>query len=135
MPEHELYILIFFIGAVVYEGETSRSLFTRVNNHLEDLRKMLMKENYDNDDVENDEEDEMTGFIWKHMKEKHEEKLRELNVENFNNAREFFNFIVTGNYQDPLTRQVTEMIRIRRALRNAMFNLEKGSKFQQLIEG
>ena len=69
------------------------------------------------------------------MKSKHEEKLRELNVENFNEAREFFEFNVTGNYHDPLTRQVTEMIRIRKALKNETFNREKGSKFQQLIEG
>ena len=123
------------IGDVVYEGETSRSLFTRVNNHLEDLRKMVIKGEFENEDDENEDEVEMTGFMWKHMREKHNEVLKELNAENIEKAREFFNFKVTGNYRDPLTRQITEMIRIRRALRKATFNAEKGIKFQQLIEG
>ena len=113
-------------------------MFTRVNNHLEDLKKMIKEGDKTEEEIGNEEneiEDEKTGFMWKHMKKMHREVLNAMTVENIDEARNHFKFTLTGNFRDPLTRQIMEKVRIRRALKGQTFDREKGHKFQQKIEG
>ena len=117
----------------VYEGETSRSLYTRVKSHVEAFNKKSREhknndneENTNDEDVEND--DEIDSFMWKHIKYAH----REL-VDKEVDPREIFYFTVTGNYRDPLTRQLTEMVRIKMGKESGKIGGEKGIKFEQKI--
>ena len=79
-----------FIKESVYEGETSRSLFTRVKGHVDRHKKKAKndskKDSIDEVDVEQD--DDRDNFMWKHMKRKHSETLANGPID----IREIFNF-------------------------------------------
>ena len=80
-------------------------------------------------DVTAEGEDDSDSFMWKHMKREHNELLGEGSFD----PRESFRFKLTGSYRDPLTRQLTEMIRIRMANNRGFIVGEKGVKYRQII--
>ena len=68
--------------------------------------------------------------MWKHMRREHREILNEGSF----NSREVFRFKITGNYRDPLMRQLTEMVRIKISRTKGFIGGEKGNKFKQKIK-
>ena len=75
------------------------------------------------------------SFIYKHLALRHRELIEEIkaNKVQVDITKDLFTFAITGCYRDPLTRQLTEMIRIRTALDKGSIGGEKGIKFKQKI--
>ena len=120
----------------VYDGEMSRSLYTRILGHYESFRKKMKGNAKDKDNNEDDEEDEeSSAFMFKHIEAKHKDNLKVINNINYIDIlREMFALKITGNYRDPLTRQLTELVRIRTIFNKKEIDMEKGEKFGQTIE-
>ena len=85
-----------------YIGETSRTLYIRRNQHLNDFRACSkIKERREND--------EKSSFILDHFREAHKDDpdvVPERDIK----------FSVLASFKDPLTRQIAEAVKIRRAL-------------------
>ena len=75
-----------------------------------------------------DEEDECKNFMWEHMKTKHPEYIDRENPGNTKVPMEMFEFIITGKFRDPLTRQITEKVRIDMALNRGKIDGGRGKK-------
>ena len=76
---------------------------------------------------DNEEEDEK-NFMWEHMKSFHHELIDKHDPGNYEKAHEVFEFRITGRYMDAMTRQITELVRIRMALNKGEIGGEKGEK-------
>ena len=63
-----------------------------------------------------------------HMKNEHPEEINNDKPEDIELAESSFEFRVTGKFRDPLTRRLTEMVRIRLALYKGKIGGEKGGK-------
>ena len=62
------------------------------------------------------------------MKNEHPEEINNDKPEDIELAESSFEFRVTGKFRDPLTRRLTEMVRIRLALYKGKIGGEKGGK-------
>ena len=80
----------------IYVGETNRSIYTRFNGHLSDLKTSIKN-------------DRGNSWMFNHLKEAHngEYNERDLGAD--------WRATLTGNFRKPLDRQVSEFIGIRRA--------------------
>ena len=101
-----------------YEGESSRTLYTRVLQHISDYkakikehveprRKALLDQEADPDP------DKLSSFMWDHT------VLAHGGIPSVNPQDEF-QFRITGSFKDPLTREQEEAVRI-------IFMIEKGT--------
>ena len=85
----------------MYIGESSRTLFTRSNQHIGDYKKASQRPDHDTDN------DAVSSWMWDHA-QVHGGILE---------AETDYNFGVICNYRDPFTRQVAEAVRIQKALK------------------
>ena len=83
------------IVAKEYDGETSRTLFTRSNQHFADY----------STHVAGSRRQEASSLMWDHTVETH-------NGEISDNPREDFQFRVVGVFRDCLSRQLEEAVRL-----------------------
>ena len=98
----------------IYLGETSRTLGVRSSQHREDYLKASLNTN---------PLQENSSFMWDHMKSEHKE------VPNID-IQEDFHFTILQRYSDPLTRQLSEAIRIEEAIYNKQHHDTKGNKIK-----
>ena len=84
----------------IYIGESSRTLWVRANQHISDFNKMHRV---------NGNSDNTTSFMWDHWTSVHS------NHGNPEIEKEF-NFKILSKHKDPFDRQVTEAMRIEKAL-------------------
>ena len=96
----------------IYLGETSRTLGVRSSQHRDDYRKASQSTNT----VE-----ETSSFMYDHMKNEHSE------ISNVN-THEDIHFKIIQRHKDPLTRQLSEAIRIEEAILNKQHYDPKGKK-------
>ena len=87
----------------IYIGETSRTIYTRANQHLNDFVRSKNRGDVD------PRADEMSSWIMDHVREKHSN-------EHDSNNRDIISFSVLSNHRDPFTRQTVEAVRIQQAL-------------------
>ena len=97
-------------------GESSRTLFTRVNQHYKDFIKAKNRPSDSNFDQNRDEN--VTGWIVDHMKDKHEDAVAD-------NPESLIEFSVISSHPDPFTRQSVEAVRIQDALDKGELRLGK----------
>ena len=98
-----------------YIGETSRTLRVRSGQHFRDYHKSAREDRQVNSDQD---QEEASSFMWDHMKAKHPgEKTTD---------NDHFKFEVVTGFRDPLTRQITEAIRIGQARDDRIFYNNKG---------
>ena len=103
----------------LYIGETSRTLFSRANQHLNDYRK-AHKQNLV--PIDADQDDQMSSWMYDHS-------LTHGGPDNFDTD---YNFVVMSSHRDPFSRQVTESVRIQRALQYGI-HTDKSSKEVQVV--
>ena len=120
----------------VYEGETSRSLYSRYQGHMTKYKEQVEKEMKESrgEKEKELEEDEKTNFMWEHLKDCHPESIDQDNPKDLDLPKRVFQFRVTGSFRDPLTRKLTEMIRIRMALYRGRIGGERSTKNQVIIK-
>jgi hypothetical protein len=101
----------------VYEGESSRSLYTRTGQHFRDYIKEASKY-HQNPPVHSShqnsgqvEEEGGSSFMWDHVLEAHQGQV------SGDHTRDF-QFKITGQFRDPLTRELEESTQIIFARRN-----------------
>ena len=88
----------------VYIGESSRTIYTRSIQHLNDFNRAKNRR-----DVEGTEDDELSSWIADHMKKVHSGEYDD-------NPDDNITFSVLSYHQDPFTRQTAEGVRIQQAL-------------------
>ena len=88
-----------------YEGKTSRTLLTRSLQHFNDYKKAAR-----NSTTRDNSRDELSSWMWEHVRDKHEGNL------NLQNPQLDFKFSVISNHKDSMERQIKEAIRIKSAL-------------------
>ena len=98
----------------IYLGETSRTLGVRSSQHREDYQKASQNTN---------QLQEKSSFMWDHIKNEHGE-VPDINI------HDDFHFKILQRHKDPLTRQLSEAIRIEEALFNKTHHDEKGNKIK-----
>ena len=101
---------------IQYIGQTSRTLYIRRNQHINDFKACSKKK-------ERSEDDEKSSFILDHFKEAHKDDpdlVPERDIK----------FTVLASYKDLLTRQIAEAVKIRRALEKNTF-LDPGGESVQ----
>ena len=86
-----------------YEGETSRTLYTRYKQHMSDYLKASR------DQTENTE----SSWMWDHNISAH-------NGEMSNDPAEDFKFNVIRRYKQPMERQIAEALRIEQAMNGSV---------------
>ena len=89
----------------MYIGESSRTLYTRAQQHLNDYRVASAK---GPGHTPGPSEEAPSSWMWEHSLEEHGGSQ---------NLETDYNFQVLCSYRDPLTRQVAEATRIQKALR------------------
>ena len=99
-----------------YIGETSRTLYIRRNQHLSDFKACSR-------DKDRREENDRTSFILDHINDAHKDDPDVV-------PERDFNFSVISSFKDPLTRQITEAVKIRRALEKNTFLDPEGEAIQ-----
>ena len=87
-----------------YIGESSRTLYTRVNQHINDYRKAGQRLGMDPED------DKVSSWMWDHAQ----------SHGGIQNLETDYNFGVVCSYRDPFTRQVSEATRIQKAINNGV---------------
>ena len=102
----------------IYLGESSRTLYTRSLQHIEDYRKAGLKTP---NISHTQEEDQVSSWMWEHSKEAHGGP---------NEFSKDYTFDVITNYRDPLSRQVAEALRIQRALNYGKHTESNGKEVQ-----
>ena len=91
----------------IYIGETSRTLSVRAEQHMNDYRRCSSR----------CQTEEGTSFMWDHIQDVHGGGTHTVNVRND------FNFALVERHKDPMSRQLTESVRIREALhKNIHYN-------------
>ena len=103
----------------VYISESSRTLFTRVNQHYKDFLKAKNRPSDSNIDL--DREENITSWIVDHLKDKHEDA-------DTDNPDSLIEFSVISSHSDPFTRQSIEAVRIQDALDKGELRLGKKTK-------
>ena len=88
-----------------YEGETSRTLLTKSLQHFNDYKQAAR-----NNTTRDNSRDELSSWMWEHVRDKHEGNL------NLQNPQLDFKFSVISNHKDSMERQIKEAIRIKSAL-------------------
>ena len=99
-----------------YEGESSRTLYTRVLQHISDYRAKIKEHAEPRRKALPDQEadpDKLSSFMWDHTVLAHGGVPSE-------NPEDEFQFRITGSFKDPLTREQEEAVRI-------IFMIEKGN--------
>ena len=87
----------------LYLGESSRTLYTRYQQHIQDYRRASRRNPSPPELV-----DTVSSWMWDHAKEKHGGPSSKL--------EEDYQFTVLSSHRDPMTRQISEAVRINRAL-------------------
>ena len=103
----------------VYIGETSRTLYTRTQQHLQDYQKACV-EGQRSSSIHR-EEDSTSSWMWDHSHGIHGGPM---DLEND------YEFQVLSSHRDPLTRQTTEAIRIQKALQQGIHISRNGEPVQ-----
>ena len=98
----------------VYIGESSRTLYTRVEQHHRDFTRARNKP----ETVGADEDTEISSWIIDHMRDKHW-------MEEVDNPEDIVRFSILSSHKDPFTRQTVEAVRINEALDRGNFKLER----------
>ena len=98
----------------VYIGESSRTLWVRSNQHYEDYQRLA---------VSNGAKESTTSFMWDHWKDKHQGDTQP-------DQRNDFRFEIISNHRDPFERQVTEAVRIERALQAGLMMSKEGKEIE-----
>ena len=104
----------------VYIGETSRTLYTRAQQHLQDYRKACY-EGQGRHQNHSEEEDSKSSWMWDHSTEIHGGLM---------NLEKDYTFSVISSHKDPLTRQTAEAIRIQKALQKGTHYSRNGKPVQ-----
>jgi hypothetical protein len=102
----------------VYDGESSRTLHTRAGQHFGDYAREASKHHNQPHNAHlpgQVEEEEGSSFMWDHAVNAHQGQVS-LNI------TDDFQFRVTGQFRDPLTRELTESTRIIFARKNKDLN-------------
>ena len=100
-----------------YIGETGRTLYIRRRQHLNDFRTCTRTRS------QRKIEGEKSSFIWDHVQAAHSGDLE------FNPEKDF-KFKVLGAYRDPMSRQITEAVKIQRAQDRHTFQAQGGEEIQ-----
>ena len=100
----------------VYIGETSRTLFTRVNQHYKDFLKTRNRPSSNN--VDQNSDDNVTSWIVDHVKDKHQDAVKD-------SPEDLIEFAVISSHRDPFSRQSVESVRIQDALNKGELKLGK----------
>ena len=99
--------LIWTILWITFIGETSCTLSVRAEQHMNDYRRCGSW----------CQTEEGTSFMWDHIQDVHGGGTHTVNVRND------FNFALVERHKDPMSRQLTESVRIREALhKNIHYN-------------
>ena len=102
----------------LYIGETSRTLGIRSSQHFNDYRKCVGTIP-DNDDI-------VSSFMWDHQVSHHDGNL---DID----PTADYNFDIIDTHQDPLSRQISESVRIREAIANGVhYHKDKQYKISSL---
>ena len=93
----------------IYIGESSRTIYTRYQQHIRDYRRAQNQSSTTiADPAVTPTLDPMSSWMFDHSKEFHD--VPSSSMEND------YSFSVLGSYRDPMTRQINEAVRINRAL-------------------
>ena len=105
-----------------YEGETSRTLFTRSIQHLDDYRKAAK------DDAQKEPgEDPGSSWMWDHVRDMHGGSI------NHQNPGLDFKFSLVSTHRDPLERQIKEAIRIESSFRGIVKKSNFSNENQSVV--
>ena len=100
----------------VYIGETSRTLGIRSAQHRKDYSRPRTINNT------REGNDETSSFMWDYRLDKH--------ADNTIDVKTNFKFEVIDTFRDPLSRQITEAVRIKQAMKSNIFQNNKGETYQ-----
>ena len=103
----------------VYIGESSRTLFTRTNQHLRDLKRTISRPRTESGNAE--EREELSSWIKDHFDEKHSD------MEISGDGNQIY-FSVISSHPDPFLRQTVEAVRIQDALSKGELKIGKKSE-------
>ena len=94
----------------LYIGESSRTIYTRYQQHIRDYRKAHTNSNSSSTTIADPVTamDPMSSWMFVHSKECHDGPSSSMEDD--------YSFTVLGSYRDPMTRQINEAVRINRAL-------------------
>ena len=101
-----------------YIGESLRTLYVRRKQHIADFKYCSKKRNNNSTITE----EGRSSFMWDHVQEVHGGE-EDMDPENFR-------FSVISSFKDPLTRQLTEAVKIKRALDSGSFQSQGGDIIQ-----
>ena len=99
-----------------YIGESSRTLYTRVNQHINDYKRAGQKQGMDPED------DSTSSWMWDHSQ----------THGGIQDVQTDYNFGVITSYRDPFTRQVAEAVRIQKAIDRGI-HFDTGGREVQII--
>ena len=93
-----------------YEGETSRTLYTRYKQHYADYTKAArLYKNRGGNAEPNSIEDSTSSWMWDHTLIDHAGEIG-------SEPHQDYHFHLVSNHRDPMTRQITEALRIEKSL-------------------
>ena len=100
----------------LYVGETSRTLFTRTQQHIHDYRKAASLPPMDPMDPE---KDQTSSWMWDHASKAHD------GPQDFSTD---YTFTVLQVHRDPLTRQIGESVRITKNIETGLHHSARGKE-------
>ena len=93
-----------------YEGETSRKLFTRYQQHLVDYKKAARNPRIYSNNTNNSSLEDPSSWMWDHTVQHHNGQVG-------TNPEKDYIFSVVGSHKDPMDRQITEALRIEQSFK------------------
>ena len=100
----------------VYIGETSRTLYTRADQHFRDLRRILSRTRTESESV--GDQEGLSSWIKDHFEDRHSD------MEISGDGNQIY-FSVISSHPDPFMRQTVEAVRIQDALNNGELKIGK----------